>query len=503
MSGSITVIGGVSGSSIAGIVTVPTALPGVLVSALQTYLNTTVGGAVTTQSANFQNLNVAGKTGDQSSLVGAGTGTVGLLDITNTDTHGAITSGAQAGITLTVNQYYNSLAVEAPGAETINGNGNSNFLALFSSISAVTFNTGGGSGTVAAGGPSDLINASGNNWVITGDTIGGDTVAAIANGSQVSVYGVGADTTSTPGYGNTNSNVVSMGADSLSIYSDGSNDLITSYEGASGVVSINNGGHMVVDGGAVTVIATATSNFAQAAFGEDGGQLDFINNSNTPATVATSLPTGAIGGSTTVYGGAAGGLYQGGLGPHNSLVGGSGLVSLYSAGNGDYLEASGSASGGSNLLVASTGNATLVGTAQSFNNVFTGGTGSDSIISSGKGSQTFFVGAQGSETLTGSTATATGATNNYYFLQDTTGGGQDVITNFDLTGVSSTSSHLYINPFGGDTGVSIAGIQQNLGTGGGVLLTLTDNTKITLLGVSLANADASTLAGGTKQLGNF
>jgi hypothetical protein len=502
MSGSLTVVGGLNSHQIAGIVTVPTALPAALIAPLQAYLSNTVAGAVTT-GANFQNLNVAGVDGGQniSSSIASGTGSVGLLDITNTDTHGAITSGAPAGVSFTVNQYYNSLAVQAPGSETITGNGDTGFLAVFSSISAVTFNSGGGSGTVAAGGSSDLINVFGNNWVVTGDTLGGDTVAAVANSSQVSVYGSGADDSTVPGYGDVNSNIVGMGADSLSINADGSNDLITSYEGASGVVSIGNGGHMVVDGGAVTVIASAGSTFAQAAFGEDGGQLDFINNSSAAATVATSFPSGAIGGSTTAFGGAGGGIYAGGLGPSNSLVGGTGLVTLISAGNGDYLSASGSATGGQNVLQAGTGNATLIGTAASYSNVFFGGSGSDSILSSGKGSQTFFVGAQGSETLTGSTAT--GATNTYIFNQDTTGGGQDIITNFSLTGVSSTSSHLYINPNTVGGGVSIVGIAANPGHGGGVLVSLTDNTTIKLYGVSLQQADASTLAGGTTQLGNF
>lgn len=393
-----------------------------------------------------------------------------------------------------------TLFVNASAAETIVGNGMANFVATFTSNSNVTFNSHGGSGTIAADGTSNLV-VSGQNWIVNGGALGGDAVAALANGSQVNVFGVGANSSTVSGYGDVNSNVISMGAENLSVSSDGSNDLITSFEGASGVVSINNGGHMVIDGGAVTVVASATANFAQAAFGEDGGQLDFINRSNTPATVVSSLPTGAIGGSTTVFGGAGGGLYEGGLGPNNSLVGGSGLVKLYSAGNGDYLEASGTAPGGYNVLTAGSGNATLVGTAQSDNNIFTGGTGSDVIISSGKGAQQFFVGALGSEKLTGSTVS--GATNSYYFLQDSTGGGQDIITNFRLTGASATSSHLYINPFGSDTGVSIAGIQTNFGAGGGVIVSLTDHTSITLYGVSLAQADASTLAGGKQQLGDF
>lgn len=501
MSTSLTVIGGVSGSSIAGIVTVPTALPGPLVSALQTYLNTTVGGAVTTQSANFQNLNVSGKTGDVSSSIASGTGTVGLLDITNTDTHGAITSGAPAGITFTVNQYYNTLAVQAPGSETITGNGSNGFLAVFSSISAVTFNTGGGSGTIAAGGPSDLINVAGNNWVVTGDTIGGDTISGIAADSSISVYGAGADVGPSP-IGGPFSNVVSMGADNVTVVSDGVYDNITDDTGTGGVVSIEGGAQAIVDGGTVTVYAAQGQTYANAHFEENGGKLIFINQSTSQATVAGAIGS-AVGGNVTAFGGAGGGVYVGGPGGNNSLVGGAGLVTLYAAGGSSSLYAASDANGINDLFAGTNslagGAAYMEASVGSGSTEFTAYTGSTTAVSHGSGGQAFFAGQSGQDSFVGSTVS--GAVNYYYFDQDSTGAGSDIITNFRIG-----TDHLYINGLGSLSGVSIAGIASNPGgsgipnVSGGVVVSLSDQTTIKLYGVSLSAADAASAVGGGYSL---
>jgi hypothetical protein len=105
--------------------------------------------------------------------------------------------------------------------------------------------------------------------------------------------------------------------------------------------------------------------------------------------------------------------------------------------------------------------------------------------SSGSGNQTFFVGTGDQETLTGSSAA--GATNDFYVLQNAGGSGNDVITNFNLT-----TDKLFIDTIGQFQGqVSVGSIQSNGGAAGGSIIFLTDNTSITLYGISttqLANA---------------
>jgi hypothetical protein len=258
------------------------------------------------------------------------------------------------------------------------------------------------------------------------------------------------------------------------VSSFGTNDLIEVFNGGTGVVSVYKTAHVLVDGGEVTVSALQGSN-TQAFFNVDGGILDFINTSTGAATLNGAV-AGAIGGSATVFGGVGGGYYAGGPGGNNSLVGGSGLVTLYGAGANSYLSASSTSSGSYSELFAGTGSTTMVGTTGSVNNEFHGGSGSASILSSGAGTQNYFVGSTGQENISGSTVP--GATNNYYFLQNSSGSGSDIITDFNLS-----TDKIMLNPFGPYSGVNVASISANGGAGGGSIICLSDNTTITLYGV--------------------
>jgi hypothetical protein len=110
-----------------------------------------VAGAAT----NFENLDVAGKTGPQTVTVGSAT--TGLLELTNSSTGGtsgtATTTAGLANVSVTVPAGYNQLIVTAPGSETIQGNGSDDFSATFGANSTVTFTSNGGSGTITALGP--------------------------------------------------------------------------------------------------------------------------------------------------------------------------------------------------------------------------------------------------------------------------------------------------------------------------------------------------------------
>jgi hypothetical protein len=482
MSGSLTVIGGVNNTSVTGLVTIPAVLPsGSVLTNLQNFLSTVAGGAVTAGGGNFQNLNAANMTGSVNSDITVGSGTAGLLDITNTNSTGGTTAGA-ASVSFSVPGGYNYVVVQAPGHETVTGNGSTNFLATFGSLAGVTFNTGGGSGTVAAGGPSNFTVLEGNSWSYVGSGVGGETVAGVAGNSTIEVFGTG------PGAGNP-SNVVALDASSVTAVAGGSNDLIESFDGTGGSISVTGGANVLVNGGSVSVYATAGMTSVNAFFEQGGGQLYFVNNSTVAATVSGSVNDSVSGGRVTAFGGAGGGVYVGGLGGNNSLVGGTGLVTLYGAGANSTLTAA--SSGGDNVLFASEGEASSGG------NIFQASTGSTTAVSYGTGTQQFFAGVSGQDVFTGSLSTPTvpGQANIYYFNQDSTGSGSDIITNFRVG-----TDALVINGNSSVGGVSIASIQTNGGSGGGVIVSLSDNTTIKLYGVALSAADAATASGGVYQL---
>jgi hypothetical protein len=374
-----------------------------------------------------------------------------------------------------------SLSVNASAAETILGNGAANFIATFAANSSVTFNTNGGNGTIASAGSGDFFGVTGSAWSVVGAAQGDDTVAMLAPNSSVAIYGAGNSSIS-----GMPSNLVSMGANNIVVKSFGTDDLVESFAG-SGTVSVHGSANILVDGGAVTVSACAGSSSVVAFFESNGGQLTFINNSGSTASVNGGI-AGAIGGSVTAFGGTGGGTYVGGPGGNNLLVGGAGLVTLYGGGTGNYLTASSSLDG-ANVMFAGDGATTMVGAAGSGSNVFEASNGSTDAVSYGSGAQAFFAGASGQDVFSGSTVS--GAVNNYYFLQDSTGSGFDIITNFNVA-----TDKLYINPFGGDTGVSILQIGSNPGAGGGVIVSLSDSTTIKLYGVSLSAVDAATTPGG-------
>lgn len=489
MSGSVTVVGGVNSNTITGLVTVPAVLPSnAVLNNLQAFLNTNASAAVTAGGANFQNLNVASINGGGSvnGDITVGSGAAGLLDISNTDTTGATTAGS-TNISFTVPTGYDYVVVQAPGTETVTGNGSTNFLATFGSLAGVTFNTGGGSGTVVAGGPNNNTVLFGNSWSYVGSGVGGETVSGVATNSIVEVFGTGSG-------GANPSNVVALDASDITVTAGGNNDLIESYTGTGGVVSVTGGGNVLVNGGSVSVYAAAGMTSVNAFFENGGGQLYFVNNSTTAATVSGAVNNSVSGGQVTAFGGAGGGVYEGGTGGQNYLVGQSGLVTLYGAGANSTLTAAASTSGSSfNVFFAGSGNTSMVGEVGSTNNQFSGSNGSTTVITSGSGSQNFLVGASGQEIFTGSTVS--GAVNTYFFNQDSTGNGSDIITNFNIN-----KDTLLINLGESTGGVSIAAIQANQGSGGGVIVSLSDNTTIKLYGVSLTAADAATATGGVYKL---
>jgi hypothetical protein len=433
---------------------------------------------------NFENLDVAGKTGPQIVTVGAAIS--GLLQVSNTDSISATTPGV-ANVSLTMPVGYTALLVTAPGAETIQGNGAAAMQVTLGGASKVTFNSGGGGGVISAAGGGDLIGVAGASWSVTGATAGNDTINATAADLLVSTYGAG-NATGNALSGSLPSNVVGLAALAATVVSGGTDDLIETFQGQD-LIYVNGSANVLVNGGADTVYAGAASTAVKAFFNLYGGTLDFINNSTLAATVSGAVP-GASGGSTTAFGGTGGGVYIGGQAGNNSLIGGTGAVTLVGGGTNNLLEASGYSStyAGENILTAGNGGATMFANASTGYNEFHGGTGTDSIVSFGSGVQVFYVGATGAERITGSTVS--GAFNEYIFNQDSNGGGSDVITDFRL-GVD----HLDVNFNGSQSGVSIVGFSSLGGANTGSIIYLSDQTTIQLYGVKSSSLNSSILGG--------
>jgi hypothetical protein len=378
---------------------------------------------------------------------------------------------------------YNSLIVTAPGSETIQGNGAAHSLVNFGGASSVTFNSNGGSGSVTAAAASSLIVVSGSLWTVSGAAGGGDTINSTADNALISTFGQGLASGNAIGADSTPSNVVGLAGLNATVSSNDSNGLIETYSG-NDIISVNGSANVLINGGADTVYATASSTAVRAFFNLFGGTLDFINNSTIAATVSGAVP-GASGGSSTTFGGVGGGVYIGGNAGNNSLIGGSGIADLVAAGTNNFLSVAGygASYATENIMDAGSGGATLVAGASTGYNEFYGGTGTDSIVSYGSGVQTFYVGSTGSEQITGSTVA--GAVNEYAFNQSASGNGQDVITNFRVG-----TDHIDINLNGGLAGVKISGFGQLGGATSGSIIYLSDETTIQLFGVKTASLSA-------------
>lgn len=201
----------------------------------------------------------------------------------------------------------------------------------------------------------------------------------------------------------------------------------------------------------------------------------------------------------TAYGGAGGGYFVGGRAGNNSLVGGTGTVTLQGAGAGDFLSVSG---GSNNILFAGTGNETLIGGSTSGSNLFqlglsyTGSTGAivaNSMVSTeGSGLQAFFLGSSSSSTLTGSSAT--GATNFYDIIRDpatqANGGAVYTITDF-VPGRDVLQFTDGTQAAGSSTLVSISTAPS-----GAAEIYLSDGTSVFLKGVSASSLVAHTTSTG-------
>jgi len=482
MSGSVTVVGSSINQGLIGLVTVPGSF-GSTQSAIQTLL-TAMSVTVTQNGANFENENVAGVSNNNLPVTVGGFGT-GLFELTNSDSVSGTITGGVANVSVNVPSAYNYIVVEAPGSESVNSSANG-LLAVFGNQSAVHFN-GGGSGTVIAAGANDFVGLDGGTWSVYAS--GGDSIQSAAASDTITTAGT--------------ANVVGLLGGTSDVLLGGTNDLIETYNsGVSANISVSGANDRVlVDGGSNTVTAVTGNSGLNVFFNLSGGSLYFINSSTSAATVSGAV-NGAIGGSVTAFGGAGGGVFIVGPGGNNSLIGGSsvlgagsGLVTLLGSGTTNFEEAYGAGAAGNVLSVGNSGSSTLIASASTTNNTFYGGiVGTTIMQSSGSGTQTFFVGTNDQENLTGSTTT--GAVNDYYLIQNTSGSGSDVITNFKLS-----RDKIFIDTIGQFQGqVDVSSVVAHGGSNPGSTIFLSDNTSITLYGVSVAQLTAAGVGSGSTTI---
>ena len=469
-------------NGVTGIVSVPSGFVGAASTAgsinnlLQEYLNN-ISGGVTTGAVSFQNNDLIG--GSNFSVPGSGS--TGFEEFTNTDSAGGVTGGSLAGGAYTVSPNANYLAVEAPGTFSLTGAASTSF-ALFGANSNVNY-------SVSNGGPSSIYAAGGS-----------DTVTLRNDGTVL-----------------LNDTLYSAGKDTMNLFGEGS-VTATSTQNANDYYMIDQTNATITAEGNATVGVHFLSR-------NSGGTLDFINNSSAAATVFASVFLNGTTASTastnvTAFGGAGGGYFDGGqkTGPlSNLLVGGevgsvsvsgsgvitqvsadsnAGAVTLVGGGDGSILDAQGGAA--QNDFFAGSGSETMIAASTTGANLFAvglqypglGEPQSNGVVStSGSGNQTFVIGNSAGATLYGSTAT--GATNNYFVVSDSTvTGGNFSIYNFfpsysqlilsNATGIAPGSAS--INAIYQDPADTIAGT-----AGYNTVISLSDNTTIKLYGVSVGS----------------
>jgi hypothetical protein len=455
MSGTVSLTVGGSFGGQTGVVTIPSSslfgalsTSGSLNALLQSYL-----GGITNGSAdgtvNFEINDVAGAT-----TFGASAATVAgapsFEAITDTDSAGGSTAGS-GSYTATVAAGVTDLAVQVPGNIALTGVGTTT-KAIFGTNSNVNY-------SVTDPDAGKLFLAGGANSV---------SLYSTTTSNAESIYSAGHDTI----------NLNGQGTDYVSVYGNAA----VQIEAANAYVT--------AEGNATTKLYWDNANA--------GGSLTFINNSTAAALVQIGVFFNPVthepetsSTHVTAFGGAGGGFFVGGSAGNNSLVGGTGAVTLVGAGQGDFLEANSSLAGlagNGNDFFQGSGFETMVASSSTGANFFQAGLNypglgqppATGVISTdGSGAQNFLMGnVPGGETIYGSTVAS--ATNAYIINSNATaGGGLYSIYNF-----TSGASQIYLENGAGGAGASITGMGADQFNAGQYDIVLSDHTNIQLKGLN-------------------
>ncbi len=291
--------------------------------------------------------------------------------------------------------------------------------------------------TIAAGVSIQTASTGAGDDSLTGNDAG--CLLAAGAGRNAIVGGAGNDT------------VLSGGNDS--ILAGGGRNLISM---ASGSVTIGSAGQDTVIAGSGTTLVGVNAGGSDLVFAGSGA-LSFVG-----GAAASTVVGGA--GSATIFGGAGGGVLSGGRGGRNVIASGTGAATIFGGGDGDVVFVQGTGQ----LIVAGSGNETLTGASASGGNTFFAGSGAD-VIGGGAASDVIFAGT-GQATVFGA-----GGADLFVFRQGQAG--RVVIGDFD----ASAGDRIVLQGYApGAAAAALAGARAG---GGGTVLTLSDNTSITVVGV--------------------
>jgi hypothetical protein len=431
---------------------------------IQSYL-AGLGHDLGTGTANFSNNNLnLGQTYSVSASVSGGPS---IVEYSNIDSTGSAGTGSVSASGLVDPAGTTDVLVQAPGSLTLTGSG---------SETSVTF---GADSNVDY----SVVDPAAGTMYLAGGANSISLYSTTSNNAET-VYSAGADTI----------NLIGQGTDYVSIYGNG-----------------------VVEDQAANAYVTAEGNATTNLYWDGanaGGTLHFTNNSSVAATIHIGIFFDSVTGAplqapthVTASGGAGGGYFVGGTAGSNSLIGGSGVVTLVGAGNGDLLEAS-SSLGGGNVFFAGAGAESMIATSSTGANQFFAGlnypglgqpAATGVISSAGSGAQSYSLGnVPGGESIFGSTAA--GSSNDYFVVSDATaGGGLLSIYNF----VDASSKIWLSNGVGGAGNASITAMGF-VSVTNSYDIALSDGTTILLKGLSsseMAGIHTSTAFGITQVIG--
>jgi hypothetical protein len=357
------------------------------------------------------------------------------------------------------------------GDMTLADAGTKSTIGLSSGSASVTL-SGSGATVYAGKGDASLVDTG------TGTMIGGFTgnIAATLAGSGSSVYG-GSGSLAVDVASTASGVVIGTGKSQADLGISGK--ATTVYGGAGSLTAAVSGDNAVIglDTGPTTITLTGSAALIYGGSGSlsvlDLGTADTIGAGIGGATVTASGsdvvvvggggPLSFVGGmgSATIYGGTGSTTVAGGTGA-TTLYGGDGGVIDYTGGNGLATYQAGS------------GNETLSGAASTANMILNGGIdpgGRDRLVG-GAGNDSLYAGTS-ADTFTGGAGE-----NQFVFYRDVIAGSSpaDVITDFNA------SDAVYLAGYGADAAEHV--VSTAVSSGGSSTITLSDNTRITFLGVS-------------------
>jgi Ca2+-binding RTX toxin-like protein len=323
--------------------------------------------------------------------------------------------------------------------------------------------------TALPSGYADVVNTA-RNAVIFGSGDEGEAILSgdgrltfVATGGSGTVLGDGAEAIVIPAFDGGDWSINTGASDDRVLAWGGGNDTI-SAGGGHNEITLGPGRDVVRSEGDDTVAAGAGAETVDATRAyhdlvyEGSSNLLFVGGQGRAEVFGGT-------GSDTVLGGTGDTVVHGGTGGHNLLLAGYGQATLFGGGDGDQLYAEGSKA---QSLYAGSGNETLSGAFARGDLTIHAGSGADQITLGGGGSQV--IAGTGGATISGGTG------HDVFTFIHGEAGGSSLIANF------TSLDKIKLVGYGPDA--ERQALQSQVVANGAVSVTLSDNTTITVLGVS-------------------